>query len=153
MRYDVKMFIPVFIYSFGYFYGRLNKKTKKILTAVILVMSIVVLYYLTWPHILVYDGIMNQLFHTYVGIAISILIITFIWKYLRIKTIPRMIKKLDDYSYEIYLIHHPLILGPLSIMTFTENLVLNIAIILLITGIGAFGLKIGCSRLQTFINL
>ena len=41
-----------------------------------------------------------------------------------------LLKHLDSVSYEVYLIHHPLILGPLSIMSLTSYVWLNILLLL-----------------------
>ena len=39
----------------------------------------------------------------------------------------------DKISYEVYLVHHPLILGPLALLTITSYTGLNISIVLLTT--------------------
>lgn len=42
-------------------------------------------------------------------------------------------KQIDKISYEVYLVHHPLIMGPLALLTITPYVGLNIAIILITT--------------------
>lgn len=44
-----------------------------------------------------------------------------------------ILKQIDKISYEVYLVHHPLIMGPLALLTVTPYAGLNIAIILIIT--------------------
>lgn len=44
-----------------------------------------------------------------------------------------VLKQIDTISYEVYLVHHPLIMGPLALLTITPYAGLNIAIILLIS--------------------
>lgn len=44
-----------------------------------------------------------------------------------------VLKQVDKISYEVYLIHHPLIMGPLALLTVTPYVGLNIAIILITT--------------------
>ena len=44
-----------------------------------------------------------------------------------------MLKEIDKISYEVYLVHHPLIMGPLALLTITPYAGLNIAIILITT--------------------
>ena len=44
-----------------------------------------------------------------------------------------VLKQIDAISYEVYLVHHPLIMGPLALLTITPYTGLNIAIILLTT--------------------
>lgn len=44
-----------------------------------------------------------------------------------------VLKQIDIISYEVYLVHHPLIMGPLALLTITPYMGLNIAIILIST--------------------
>ena len=44
-----------------------------------------------------------------------------------------VLKQIDTISYEVYLVHHPLIMGPLALLTITPYAGLNIAIILIST--------------------
>ncbi len=49
-----------------------------------------------------------------------------------------ILNQIDSISYEVYLVHHPLIMGPLTLLTITLYASLNIAIILLITLTSAY---------------
>ncbi|MBQ7530818.1 MAG: acyltransferase [Paludibacteraceae bacterium] len=49
-----------------------------------------------------------------------------------------VLKQIDAISYEVYLVHHPLIMGPLALLALTSYAWLNIAIILLITNALAY---------------
>ena len=44
-----------------------------------------------------------------------------------------ILKQIDTISYEVYLVHHPLIMGPLALLTITPYAGLNISIILIST--------------------
>ena len=55
------------------------------------------------------------------------------------------IKHLDKISYEVYLIHHPLVLGPLSLMFVTKITGLNIALMLVVVYLLARALHYICS--------
>ena len=44
-----------------------------------------------------------------------------------------ILKQIDKISYEVYLVHHPLIMGPLALLTVTPYIGMNIAIILITT--------------------
>ena len=44
-----------------------------------------------------------------------------------------ILKQIDSISYEVYLVHHPLIMGPLALLTVTPYAGLNIATILILT--------------------
>ena len=109
--------------------------------SVLAIISSVITYSITWQQLLNYDGTMNRLFHVYVGLTISIIIIGSLYKVLHIGKLYSIAKLLDNYSYEIYLMHHPFILGPLSLMQMTNNRALNVVVILAITGVSAYVLK------------
>lgn len=141
MKYDVSLFMPIFLYAFGYFYANIKRIVKLLLVSILTIISLVITYSITWQQLLNYDGTMNRIFHVYVGLTISIIIIGSLYKVLHIEKMYRIAKMLDNYSYEIYLVHHPLILGPISLMQMTNNRVLNVIIILAITGVSAYVLK------------
>lgn len=150
VRYDVQLFMPIFIYSFGYLYSNLTKKRKRWFASAVVVFAVAISCRITWNHIMIYDGVMNQLFHVFGGIALSILVIAFFSKVLGVKSCPRIIEVLDDYSYEAYLVHHPLILGSLSMMFITKYYVLNIVIVLLTTAVSSFLLKQLCGFFKRY---
>lgn len=141
VKYDVALFMPIFLYTFGYFFAHINGNIQLLLMFVLSIISIIILYSITWQQLLNYDGTMNRMFHVYIGLTLSILIISALYKALHIGNLCGIAKLLDKYSYEIYLVHHPLILGPLSLMQMTNNRALNIIIILAITGVCAYALK------------
>ncbi len=141
MKYDVSLFMPIFLYAFGYFYANIKGELKLLLVSVLAIISSVITYSITWQQLLNYDGTMNRLFHVYVGLTISIIIIGSLYKVLHIGKLYSIAKLLDNYSYEIYLMHHPFILGPLSLMQMTNNRALNVVVILAITGVSAYVLK------------
>jgi len=141
MKYDVPLFMPIFLYAFGYFYANIKRYLKLLLIFVLVIFSSVITYNITWQQIHINDGMMNCLFHVYVGLTISIIIIGSLYKVLHVGKLYSIARLLDHYSYEIYLIHHPLILGPLSLMQMTNNRALNIVVILAITGASAYFLK------------
>ena len=59
-----------------------------------------------------------------------------------------MINWLSKYSYYLYLVHVPLILGPFSLLNFTESIPVNIIIILCVTVISALSLCTLSSKAQ-----
>ena len=152
VRYDVTLFMPVFIYSFGYLYSNLNEKKKRWFASAMVVFAVAISYRITWNHIMIYDGVMNQLLHVFGGISLSILVITILSKVIKVKSRPKIIEVLDDYSYEMYLVHHPLILGSLSMMFITKYSILNIFMVLIITAVLSFLLKQLCRFLYSNLN-
>ena len=141
MKHDVSLFMPIFLYAFGYFYANIKRNLKLLLVSVLAIISSVITYSITWQQLLNYDGTMNRIFHVYVGLTISIIIIGCLYKVLHIGKMYSIARLLDNYSYEIYLVHHPLILGPLSLMQMTNNRAFNVVIILVITSVCAYALK------------
>jgi peptidoglycan/LPS O-acetylase OafA/YrhL len=55
-----------------------------------------------------------------------------------------ILKQADKISYEVYLVHHPLILGPLALLSITPFTGLNIAVALLTTIALAYVCKYVC---------
>ena len=140
VRYDVKVFIPLFIFAFGYFYACLESRWKTSTTIMLLTICCIVIFHTTWGDILVYNSRQNQVFHTYCGITFSILFLQLASKLRNIILLP-IGHFIDKYSYEIYLIHHPLILGPLSLMFASDYISANVIAILLLTVLSSVFLK------------
>lgn len=55
-----------------------------------------------------------------------------------------VLKQIDQISYEVYLVHHPLIMGPLALLIITPYAGLNITIILITTVALAYIFKYIC---------
>lgn len=62
-----------------------------------------------------------------------------------------LIKHLDSISYEVYLVHHPLILGPLSLMFVTRFAWLNVLIMLLTVYLLSRALHYICSFTKSLV--
>lgn len=56
--------------------------------------------------------------------------------------LPKWIKWINNLSYEVYLIHHIFILGPLSLLYITPSKAINILLVLFVTGILSYALSI-----------
>lgn len=69
---------------------------------------------------------------------------------------PNTIKKLclysDKYSYDIYLVHHFVILGPFSLMAFTEKIGINLVLIMVIIVVSAVFVNFVSSHIRNKIN-
>ena len=55
---------------------------------------------------------------------------------------------IDKHSYEVYLVHQLIILGPFSLMAITKNTVINIIIVF----VGICFLTIGLKQLEEFVQ-
>lgn len=128
IRYETKIFMPLFIYAFGYFYTNTPKRWKYGVLSFLVIICISIVYKLNWEQILDYSSKMNQAFHTYYGIAFSVFFIEIFTHIFNSVTVIKPIHLLDSHSYEIYLVHHPLILGPFS-LKFSPSIVLLIILL------------------------
>lgn len=86
--------------------------------------------------------------HSLLGIFLFCFLYNFFKNYYKDKeTLSKKITYLDKYSYEIYIVHHIFILGPLSILNI-KNKIFSTIIIMLITIIASYLLK----RLVSILN-
>lgn len=79
-----------------------------------------------WAHYCVW-------FHCVLAVFIFAAIYYLLPKVISVQAELPILKQADKISYEVYLVHHPLILGPLALLTITSFTGLNIAIVLLTT--------------------
>lgn len=150
VRYDVELFLPVFIYSSGYMYANLNRSWRRCYIFAMCVLCSIILWKSSWALILDYHSMMNQLFHSFLGIAISLVFIE-LGSSMVYASSNKIISLLDKYSYEIYLVHHPFIIGPLSCVALTDSRSFNILLILLIISVVSFFLKVAQQYLSRYI--
>lgn len=141
VKYDIKVFIPLFIYAFGFFYASFKGWWKYGIISLLCALSVFLLWQLTWEDILDHGSLMNQVFHTYCGITISVILVELFSNVLKVGVLNRFVSFFDKHSYEIYLVHHPFIIGPFSLIGLTPFVILNISAILGLTFIMAFLLK------------
>lgn len=151
LHYNISFFEPLFIFSFGYFWVNSNRVSKKLSMAFVSIVAIGIICCIDWQHILMYDGIQNRMLHIFCGLSFSLL---FIETLSRIKSLRlfRVSSLIDKYSYQIYLLHHPIILGPLSLMALTPFVGLNIIIILSLTTVSAYFLNTIYNRINRYIK-
>ncbi len=64
----------------------------------------------------------------------------------------KILKLSDAFSYEVYLVHHFFILGPLSLMAVTDFVPLNTLIVFAAIAVGAFCAKYAANFLNRIIN-
>ncbi|MGL4989772.1 MAG: acyltransferase family protein [Sarcina sp.] len=127
-----KYYLPwILVFIIGYF-GRLIKdyninKQTFIVNNLILIMSII-LRVLIENNIFKNFEILGYNLIVWSKVIIGITLFIFLYFILRKNSNLKnnFIKKIEIYSYEIYLIHHVFILGYLSIMKITNNLIVNI---------------------------
>ena len=133
---------------FGFYY---SKKTSNL---VLLISSVVlaVLLVLFKP-----DWLTQFEFRSYtiwLHWVLGLFLFVFLFRVLPLVINPEkylFLKHLDSISYEVYLIHHPLILGPLSMMFLTPYVGLNILVLLVMVYILSRLLHFVCSFTKSMI--
>lgn len=134
----------------GYFRGEVKNNIVKVLFFInILVLSIrIYLQYFYKLDSFLFLSIYIPISHSLLGIFLFCFLYNFFKQYYRDKEIlSKKIIYLDKYSYEIYIVHHIFILGPLSILNI-KNKIFSTIIIILITMVAAYLLK----RLVSILN-
>jgi peptidoglycan/LPS O-acetylase OafA/YrhL len=138
------------LYIFGMLIGRCE--TKKINITLNILSGIIVIglfSIFTWEHLTsaAYKEY-NTWLHFSFGIFIFISLYNLLPFFINENKEYKLLKQADSISYEVYLVHHPIILGPLSLLLVTPYNSINILIVLLLSVIMAYALKYCCS----FIN-
>ena len=134
---------------FGHYY---SKKTSNL---VLLVSSIVlaILLVLFKPEWLSQDEFVHHTiwFHWVLGLFLFVSLFRLLPLIVKSEKKHSLIKHLDSISYEVYLVHHPLILGPLSMMFVTKFAWLNVLIMLLAVYVLSRALHYICSFTKSLV--
>ena len=123
----------VWLYSMGYFFPLLKDSYKRYVWIAFGAIAIIVTIYLQFPH----DRNMADLWHYVCGLAFCIIPIQLI-RFSRYSTI---IKKLDSYSFHVYITHHIYLVGPLSLVPLFSGAWIAVPTILCLMTISAVVLK------------
>ncbi len=145
----------VMIYIIGICYGKYESKwLKYTLLFVSFVILCIMLQSFSFNKLVNPDfSHYNGWFHVVLAVFLFILLYSlcnFGWL---MNKLNKVIKKLDAYSYEVYLIHHVFILGPLSILFMTKYSVINIFLVILLTILFAVTLQFIVIHLKKILKL
>ena len=138
----------VMLYLLGMFWGENENKWINIgLLAISTILAFVMMYFLKMeylfdPHMVHYSIALHCI------LALCIVSILYCLLSKIEFRMPKWLQYCNDVSYEVYLIHHILILGPLSLLFFTPLKAINIVLILVIT----FALSHLLNRLMNLIK-
>lgn len=159
----------VFCYMLGFFLGNISDDKNKtlfgnmsilIVTAAVLLNSVqIVLDYILGIE---FGGAIASIYlrfcnfaHVFLGVSLFI-VLKFVFSRIFAKGYPDFLQKLcsysDKYSYDIYLVHQFVILGPFSLMAVTGSVFLNLVIILAIAVVGAVIVNLISSRIKNKIE-
>ena len=135
------------LYLLGLFYGKYHSKTVSIIALVASSIALIVLCLFFEPSKLTsFEGRHYMIWlHWTLGVFLFVLLYYVLPLLVGENKRFDGIKHLDKISYEVYLIHHPLILGPLSLMFVTKITGLNIALMLVVVYLLARALHYICS--------
>lgn len=139
-----------FLYAIGYMIA--NVRLRRIYEIGILVFFIVLAFYVKWDHILNYFSPVGRLFHDVAGVFFVVWGIRLFSTKLFTK-IPSFVVFFDKYSFDIFLVHYILFVGPFSMAYLTANMFLNIFLFIIVTAFLTFLFVLMQNRIIAYLNL
>lgn len=131
----------IMLYLLGMFWGKNENKwinTTLLIISTLLSLAMISCFkmeYLFDPHMVRYSIGLHCI------LALWIMMVLYcMFSKIEIR-IPKWLQCCNDISYEVYLVHHILILGPLSLLFLTPSKTINILLILIITFVLSFALN------------
>lgn len=127
----------IVLYSIGYLFVSSKYQKQWIITIISIVLMTILICLLTgWSSVTHYFNPIGRCLHDFGGLCL-VLLPLFLLRDKKIN-LPTIVKILDKYSFQIYLIHYIIIIGPFSLAFFFEKIQYNILVILLSTTLGTF---------------
>ena len=117
----------VYLYAIGYLY--VNLSHKRIYEYTLFVLIVLLLIFTKWGNLIVYFDKLGRLFHDVAGIFVVIWGVKLLSLINKLRVLG-LIKLFDEYSYNVFLVHYILIVGPFSLANVTSNIGANIVIML-----------------------
>lgn len=141
------------LYLLGLFYGKYHSKTVSLIALVASSIALIVLCLFFEPSRLTSFEDRHYMIwlHWTLGVFLFVILYYVLPSLVDDSKHFDVVRHLDNISYEVYLIHHPLILGPLSIMFVTKVAGLNIVLMLVATYLLARALNYICSFTKTLV--
>ncbi len=121
----------LFLYCIMYLISRNGLEKKLWLLIICVIASVVTIIFFSWNQIKDMGSLYSIVFHLVIGITLFLLILN-----IRARVIvekirnSKVIEAVDKYSYEIYLTHHIVIVGPFSLLYSNNNLMISLLIII-----------------------
>lgn len=119
----------------GYFFPLLKGYIQKVLFVVFGLLAIFVSVLMVMPH----DLILTDIWHYTCGLALCLIPIAL---FSMVRGGNPVIKKLDAYSFPIYITHHIYLVGPLSLATVFGSPWIAISVALILTALSSITLKL-----------
>lgn len=146
-------FYYVILYSFAYIISNRGLECNKIVLGSIVVFAIIILAFFNWELLLNESKLYRIWFHLSISSVIFFSTLAISTFYKGIINTNKMVSVIDKYSYEIYIVHHLIILGPLSMLFFYESQVLNLLQVIALTCIQAAVLRVISKKFEKFLTL
>lgn len=115
------------LYAICYLYVQLRRTRLYDYGLVLLELALIILVILHTNVLTIYCHPINRLFHDVSGVFIVLFGIRILSK-MNLKCVPAIVNSLDRYSFQIFIVHYFLIIGPFSLAHLTESLFLNVII-------------------------
>lgn len=133
MRY-MFLYSWFYLYAIGYMIANVNVRLRIYYELGALFLFIVLAFYVSWDHILNYFSPAGRLFHDVAGVffivwGIKLFSVKFFTK------IPSFVVILDKYSFDIFLVHYILFVGPFSMAHLTGSMFLNLFLFIVVTAL------------------
>ena len=151
LEYYISLFFPIFVYSFAYFYVNIKRVLQVSSLFVLLTVSVFVIAMFNWDAYMATGSLLYNVSHVCWALTISLIVIE-LGVLLRVKKKPSIIGHIEKYSYDIYLVHHPLIIGPISILFFTTVMLFDIFIVLFATYVLSYALEVISTKVEKSIS-
>lgn len=125
----------LWLYAFGYYYTSIESKLKDFVAILSIVALTIILCNISWDIVIDYRHSDNIIFHNIAGVTLCTIGLS-VLSHINLSKVVKRIKKLDEYSYSIYLTHHIFIFGAFSLAF--ENKVLGTSLILILSTVSAY---------------
>jgi peptidoglycan/LPS O-acetylase OafA/YrhL len=135
------VFVCLFIYVFSYLFASLSSLSRRVYMVCIFGLFGYILYTINWQILLDYSNGLNKMFHMLLAFLCIMLPIIISNRFKTIK-VPSLVSRFDRDSYYIYITHHIFMLGPLSLAFYTQYKVVNVGMIIVLTLLSSFLLKL-----------
>lgn len=145
------VFSWLWLYSFGYLYASSSSLIRHIIKLIALAFTTFIIANISWDDILHYNCVNNRCFHDFLGITLCICGISCL-TLLKVNNLPSLLKILDKNSFYLYITHHLFLLGPLSLISITPLISMNILLIFVLIILSTWGLSLMSSHTIVYIN-
>ena len=117
-----------FLYSLGYMYANITKRHQMLMIGIIGILIFVLLINISWSDIIQYFNAKGRFLHDLLGCFILIWGVKLFTTFSASLKILPITSIIDKYSFQIYIIHYFLLIGPFSLAHLTDNNIINIVV-------------------------